>query len=133
MVSEAKFIKDVTAIYAAGNMKDAYATLQWVLENTEDGQKENFYEEILLVKFREHVDAWKRKYGDRDEKYIPESANKELKNIKDFMGGYMWRHEFKGLAQSKSRDKYLFPNKSTEELIQSLHNFKQSIYATKKE
>lgn len=124
MVSKEQFIKDIQAIYGAGNLSDAYVRLKFLYGQNADFKEEGIYEKVL-TKFKEHVEAWRRRYGDREEKYISEKARSELKNIHDFLGAGMWTHDFKGLTQSKSRDKYLFPNKPINVLLDELNEFKQ--------
>lgn len=119
-----QFKADIEAIYPEGNIVDAYTRLKWHYANTADFTNPDIYA-IILKKFSDHVEAWKRKYGERDEKYISENSRKELKNIFDFLGANMWQQEFKGLAQTKLRDKYLFPKQSTNTLKTMLHEFEQ--------
>lgn len=126
------FKQDIKAIYPDGNLIDAYNRLKWHYANTQDFSDPNIYS-LILTKFKDHVENWKRKNGERDEKYVSDATRKELKNIMDFLGAFMWRMEFGGLTQSKARDKYLFPDVPLENLANMLKEFKDEEYRDRKD
>ena len=121
----AQFKEDVSRIYPEGDLFQAYDLLKWNYINTPDfkNDEEGIYS-LVLNKFSEHVNAWKKQHGGKEEKYLSAEVRKDLKNIYDFLKNYMWRREYIGLQASKPRDAYLFPSSDMKALKVKLDTFK---------
>jgi len=103
------FVKDVTSIWADGNMINTYKLMAYVIEQVkgEDGTVPTY--SMIIEKWKTHIQIWNLTYGTRDERYIGSKERAQRKNLYDFLEERLFFNEYSLDKGDHKRDRYLFP------------------------
>lgn len=119
--SASQLQQDVTAIFIDADMNYDWARerIIWHLDPTEPDNMPDLTYELLLSRYRSHIEHWNRRFKSTEERgYLSKPDAAKRKNFTDFLENRLYKIDWGGMSMTPGRDLYLFGDIAQSKLSQ---------------